>query len=127
MNAWFKVLVFAATLLGYSGRETAIHYREMAADLWRKDIESLVDEPGSFPFFLLHDPGRDWNLLGDDPVTERFKAAFRIAARFQERLVPPAVYGAAARSAESGFFRYRRDLKKDQQVDWKVTEWGFPH
>jgi len=97
----------------HSGRATAVRYRDVAEALWEEDLEAIADEPGSFPFFLLHDPKRAWDRLGDDEADERFKAAFRRRERFEQGLVPPEVYAERAKEAGTGFFRWRGDLKKD--------------
>lgn len=100
-------------MIPFSGRATAVYYRDFADRLWNEEIAAATEVRGSSPFFLLHDPDHDsWDDLGDDPVSRRLRRAVAIAARFRDHLVPQERYVERARQARSGYFRYRRDLTK---------------
>jgi hypothetical protein len=96
----------------YSGRATAVHYRELAREILEEFLEGGAASVAVVPWLVLSDPDEVWDAIGDDPVGRALKRAYRLANLAEQWLVPLDSYIARVKAAKQGFFRYRKDLRK---------------
>ena len=100
----------------FSGRATALSYRAFVDSLWGADLAENVDVPGLEAWLVLRDAGRDWERIGTDEPGQRVRRAVRISSRFEQLLFSDDLLERLCAGAETGFFRYRRDLLPSRPV-----------
>jgi hypothetical protein len=97
-------------MVPFSGRLTAIYYRQLVGDLSREAFSSRTFSPEVNAWLLLRDPRLLWGRLGDSEDEASLKSHFRAKVKFEERLVPMGSYLEMKEGAVDGFFAYPRDL-----------------
>jgi len=100
----------------FSGRVTSLRYRAFVDSLWGADLAENVDVPGLEAWLVLRDAGRDWERIGTDEQGQRVRRAVRIAGRLEGLLFSDDLLERRCAGAETGFFRFRRDLLPSRPI-----------
>ncbi len=91
-------------MLAYSGRATAVYYRNFSRGLWDAFSTDGADNEGLLPWLLLAEPsGKEWDRVGEGEVEDAYRRSFRLRNRFVDRLISRAVYAEEVKQARRGF------------------------
>jgi hypothetical protein len=93
-----------------SGIRTGNYYRRMSATLSRQMLATGDPEPAAYPWALFQDARGVWDRMGAGKEWAEFKRLFRVKERFRRELLDMKEISETARTADEGFFAYRKDL-----------------